>query len=97
MVTFELTQTAVLTDEEKRMLEKAKKMPVVFDDDSPQLTDDMERAFAEARKAHPYQGEKVTLYVTPSTLEKAKRLGADYIPILSRLLDKAVEEYRVGS
>lgn len=97
MVTFELTETTVLTDDEKRMLKKAKELPVVYDADSPELTDEMEQAFAAARKAKPYQGEKLTLYVKPSTLEKVKSMGADYIPILSRLLDRAVDEYRVGS
>lgn len=53
----------------------------------------MEKAFAAARKAKPYHGEPLTLYVSAATLEKVKALGADYIAILSKLLDKAVDEY----
>lgn len=94
LLEFELDGTAVLTSKEKRMLAAAKDLPPVYDEDSPELTGDMERAFAAARKAKPYHGEPLTLYVSAATIEKAKALGADYITILSRLLDKAVDEYR---
>lgn len=97
MVTFELDGTAALTNRERELLEQAKKLPVVYDEDSPQMTDDMEKAFSNARKAKPYLGEPITLYVSSSTVEKAKGMGADYIAILSRLLDKAVDEYRAIS
>lgn len=95
MVTFELDGNATLTDKETEMLAAAKELPVVYDDDSPELTDDMERAFAAARKAKPYRGEPLTLYVSSATIEKVKTLGGDYIAILSQLLDKAVDEYRI--
>ena len=49
MVTFELDGNAALTDREKMMLAAAKDLPVVYDNDSPELTDDMERAFALCR------------------------------------------------
>ncbi len=94
MVTFELDGTAALTSGEKKLLAKAKRLPVVFDDDSPEMTDEMEQAFIAARKAKPYQGEPLTLYVSSATLEKAKSLGADYMTILGNLLDKALDEYR---
>lgn len=95
MVIFELDGTAGLTNQEKRMLAAAKELPVVYDDDSPELTDDMEKAFVAARKAKPYYGEPLTLYVSTATIEKIKTMGADYIAILSQLLDKAVEEYHM--
>lgn len=94
MVTFELDETVGLTNQEKSMLAAAKELPVVYDDDSPELTDDMERAFVEARKAKPYHGEPLTLYVSAATMEKVKTLGSDYIAILSKLLDQAVDDYR---
>lgn len=97
MVTYELEKDAVLTNREKKLLAEAKKLPVVYDEDSPELTDDMEKAFAAARKVNPYRGEPLTLYVSAATIEKIKNMGADYIAILSKLLDKAVEEYRVIS
>lgn len=94
MVTFELNEYATLTAEEKSILSAAKKLPVVYDEDSPELTDDMEQAFIAARKAKPYCGEPLTLYVSPDTIKKAKNMGVDYIAILGKLLDKAVNEYQ---
>lgn len=93
MVTFELDGTSALTGEERRLLADAGKLPIIYDEDSPELTDEMEEAFAAARRGKPYRGEPLTLYVSPATLEKARGLGADYIAILGKLLDKAVEEY----
>ena len=95
MVTFKLDETAVLTSKEKRILAEARSLPTVYDDDSPELTDEMEKALEAARKAKPYHGEPITLYVSAETMERVRTLGADYIAILSRLLDKAVEEYQV--
>lgn len=88
-------ETAALTKEEKKVLAKAKELPITYDEDSPEMTDDMEKAFVAARKAKPYPGELLTLYVSPSTIEKVKHMGADYIAILGKLLDKAVSEYNV--
>lgn len=97
MVTFELEQGAALSDKERKLLAEAKKLPVVYDEDSPELTDSMEQAFIAARKAKPFCGEPLTLYVSPATIEKVKSMGADYIAILGKLLDKAVDEYRAIS
>ena len=97
MVTFELEQGSVLSDKERKLLAEAKKLPVVYDEDSPELTDSMEQAFIAARKAKPFCGEPLTLYVSPATIEKVKSMGADYIAILGKLLDKAVDEYRAIS
>ena len=94
MVTFESNGRAELTAAEKRMLSEAKKLPVVYDEDSPELTDEMEKAFIAARKKKPFSGEPLTLYVSPATIEKVKTMGADYIAILGKLLDKAVDEYQ---
>ena len=94
MVTFESHGPSEWTAEEKDMLEEAKKRPIVYDEDCPELTEEMEKAFIAARKKKPYRGEPLTLYVSPATIEKAKTMGADYAAILGRLLDKAVEEYQ---
>lgn len=93
MVTFELNENAVLTEQEREQLAKAKNLPIVYDEDSPELTDEMAKAFAAARKAKPYRREPLTLYVSPDTLDKVKRMGSDYSSILGKLLDKAVAEY----
>lgn len=54
MVTYELKQDATLTSRERQLISEAKKLPPVFDEDSPELTPDMEKAFIAARKAKPY-------------------------------------------
>ena len=97
MVTFELEPGSVLSDEERKLLAEAKKLPVVYDEDSPELTDAMEQAFLAARKAKPFRGEPLTLYASSATIEKVKSMGSDYIAILGKLLDKAVDEYRAIS
>lgn len=55
METFKLDKTAVLTNQERNMLAHAKKLPVVYDEDSPEMTDDMEQAFLAARRRKPYR------------------------------------------
>lgn len=94
VVTYELNGRAELTAAERKMLEDAKKLPVVYDEDSPELTEDMEKAFIAARKKKPFRGEPLTLYVSSATLEKIKSMGADYATILGKLLDKVVDEYQ---
>lgn len=93
MVSYKLEQQSQLSNEEKQMLREAKKRPIVYDADSPELTDDMEKAFIAARKEKPYGVEPLTLYVSSETIEKAKSIKGNYIEILGRLLDEAVNEY----
>lgn len=93
MVKFELTGTEVLSEKEKMELEAARKMPVVYDEDSPELDDAMAKAFQQARQKKPLKSNPLTVYVSPKTMEKAKALGKDYEVVLGKLLDKAVEEY----
>jgi len=52
MESFKLDETVTLA---KSMLARAKKLPVVYDEDSPEMTEDMERAFAAARRRKPYR------------------------------------------
>lgn len=39
-----------LTDEERNMLKEAKKHPITFDEDSPEMTPEMEKAFMVAAR-----------------------------------------------
>ncbi len=89
-----MKKDAKLTDSEREALKKAKSMPVIYDDDSPEMTPEMEQAFIAARKKKPFSKEPLTLYVSRTTIEKAKSLGGDYIAILGNLLDQAVTEYK---
>lgn len=83
-----------LTDEQKRMLKKAEAMPVSFDDDSPELTDEQLKEFhriAEQNK-NSRRKQTVTLRLSPQALEKARSLGKGYTSVLSRMLENALED-----
>ena len=94
MVRVKLDEERKLTDEERRQLDRAKELPVVYDEDSPECTPEMEAAFIAARKAKPYKGQPLTVYVSPDTAKEAERLGKDYGAVLGKLLDKAVKAYQ---
>ena len=94
MVNFELDRNAMLSEEQKKELETARKKTTVYDEDSPELDASMEKAFQEARKRKPLRGRPLTVYVSPKTLQKAEEMGENYEIVLGRLLDKAVEEYK---
>lgn len=42
---FTLTENSTLSQEEKKMIKKAKKNPIVFDEYSPELTDEQDNKF----------------------------------------------------
>lgn len=93
MVNFKLDGTETeLTLEEQMLLQRARELPVINDEDSPALSEDMERAFCAAREAKPY-GEAITVYVSPDTAEKARSIGDDYHIVLGRLIEKAMKHY----
>lgn len=50
MITATLSKDEKLTDEDRKMLEAAGKYPITFDEDSPELTPEMEKAFRSAAK-----------------------------------------------
>lgn len=60
MVTFELKENTELDEREKQMLARAKNVQTVFDNDSPELTKEMEDELRQARKNKPYKKETVT-------------------------------------
>lgn len=54
MITVKLSDAPLMSAEEKKkMFEAAAKLPVVYDDDCPESTPEMEKAFIAARKANP--------------------------------------------
>lgn len=93
-VRYELNESRELTATERQQLEHAKTLPVVYDEDSPELDENMEAAFIAARRAKPYKGQPLTVYVSPDTVKEAERLGGDYQAIFGKLLDKAVKAYQ---
>ena len=82
------------TKEQIKELEEAEKMPIVYDEDSPELTPEQLAELAEAARQWR-SGQKrqtVTLRVSKETLEKAKAVGPGYTGFLGRLLDNAIND-----
>ena len=85
---------AHLTRKQLEELEAAKKLPPVYDEESPELTEKQIAEFMEIAKQQRDERRKqvVSLRISPATLRKAKALGRGYTGILSRLLDLAIDD-----
>ena len=83
-----------LTKKQLLELEAASKMPVIYDEDSPELTDEQYRLMAEAARKRRNANKKpvIALRISPDTLAKAKATGKGYTGFLSRLLDNAIND-----
>ena len=81
------------TEEQKQRILKAAGHPIVYDEDSPELTEEQYREFAlvAARQRKARKKPVVSLRISPETLAKAKLLGRGYTSVLSRLLDLAID------
>ena len=75
---------AQLTPEELAELEAAEKMPITFDDDCPEMTNDMLKQF--------HKMDKVTIKISQRNMKIIKSFGPDYAKILSHLLDLALND-----
>ena len=80
-----------LTEEELLDLETATNSPIVHDEDSPEMTEEMLRQFKRMNKEARVK-QTVSLRLSPSTLKKAKSLGKGYTSVLSSLLDLAIND-----
>ncbi|MDO4961214.1 MAG: BrnA antitoxin family protein [Eubacteriales bacterium] len=85
------------TKAQAEMIEAAAKRPVVFDDDSPELTKEQLSRFRRISEANneSRRKETVTLRLNPKALRKAKSLGKGYTSVLSRILEDALEDPKV--
>lgn len=80
-----------LTEKERIELEAAENKPIVFDEDSPEMTQEMLTQFKKINKTERVK-QTISLRLSPSTLKKAKSFGKGYTSVLSRLLDLAIED-----
>lgn len=83
--------TSELTEEELSDLEIAANNPIIHDEDSPEMTEEMLMQFKRMNKEDRVK-QTVSLRLSPSTLKKAKSLGKGYTSVLSRLLDLAIND-----
>ena len=92
-----LEERGPITQEEIEMLERASKMPIVFDEDNPELTSEELKGFRRVSDDNELEQNKqmVTLQLSPQALKKARSLGEDYISVLSRILEGALRDNSV--
>lgn len=92
-----LEERGAITQEEIEMLDRAGKMPLVFDEDSPELTEEELKGFRRVSAENRLERNKqtVTLRLSPQALRKARSLGKGYTSVLSRILEGALSDTNV--
>lgn len=92
-----LEERGAITQEEIEMLDRASKMPLVFDEDSPELTKEELKGFRRVSAENRLERNKqtVTLRLSPQALRKARSLGKGYTSVLSRILEGALSDNNV--
>lgn len=76
--------TSELTPEELQEIEAASLRPVTYDEDSPEMTAEMLKQF------HGFN--TIPISVSPASMKKAKAFGKNYLGILARLLELAIND-----
>lgn len=89
-----LEKRGSITPEEIEMLTRASSLPIVFDEDSPELTEEDLKGFRRVSEQNRQERNKqtVTLRLSPQALRKAKSLGKGYTSVLSRILEGALSD-----
>ena len=97
MVKKNINVTGKLSAEQIHMLEKAEEMPIVYDEDSPELSDEELSQFKRISEIRNENRRKqtVTLRLSPNALKKAKSLGKGYTSVLSRILEAALNDNEI--
>lgn len=89
-----LEERGTITPEEIEMLKTASKVPIIFDEDSPELTEEDLKGFRRVSEENRLERNKqtVTVRLSPQALRKAKSLGKGYTSVLSRILEGALSD-----
>ena len=89
-----------LTEKQLQMLKEAEEKPYQYDPDNPPITEEELAQFS--RVSDLIRDEKmnrrkqnVTLRLSPATINKAKALGKGYSSILSRIIEKALDDPKI--
>ncbi|MBQ6134323.1 MAG: BrnA antitoxin family protein [Lachnospiraceae bacterium] len=85
------------TEAQIKEIELAASLPVVPDEDAPELTLEQYAEMAEIARKRRSKNVKpvIALRISPETLDKAKATGKGYTGFLSRLLDNAINDPRI--
>lgn len=91
-ITYTIDENTELTKEQIDMIEEAKKYPINFDEDSPELTPEMEKDFLMAAQARKARRQTVTIPVSESTYKKLVESNINYQVRLGKFIDSAIAE-----
>ena len=86
--------TKMPSQEQIEMLAKAERLPIPAESEYPEFSEAELLQFkriADARKISR-QKQTVTLRLSPQALEKARSLGKGYTSVLSRILERALDD-----
>lgn len=83
-----------LTQEQISQIENASKSPVVFDEDSPELSQIQMDKIAELVRQRDKSNRKetISLRLSASKIQMAKQLGKGYTTILGRILENVLSD-----
>lgn len=73
-----------LAQEEIKEIDEAYKKPIVYDEDSPEMTADMLRQF--------HRFDEVPVYISDTNRATVKSFGSKYREILSKLINMALND-----
>ena len=92
--TIKVEKLGDITEKQLMEIENAKRHDIVFDEDSPEITEEMMEQFRRVakEKREDRQKQVLTLRVSAETMKKAKSLGKGYTGILSRILEYALND-----
>ena len=92
--TIKVEKLGDITEKQLMEIENAKRHDIVFDEDSPEITEEMMEQFRRVakEKREERQTHVLTLRVSAATMKKAKSLGKGYTGILSRILEYALND-----
>ena len=92
IVRKEIDITKPATPEQIEMLKKAAAMPIVFDEDCPELTEEQLKDFRRVSDTRREERTKPTVAIrlSPQAYRKAKSLGKGYTSVLARILEAAL-------
>ena len=75
-IKYSIDKKTRLTEEQIKKLEEAKDMPIVFDDDSPEVTKEMiKRAYRPRTSRKPKK--MVSMYLSEEDIEYFKKMSVD--------------------
>lgn len=94
IVRKEIDPAQPLTPSQVEMLHNLESRPISPDEDCPELTMEQLAQFRRISAANREERCKqtVTLRLSPQALRRAKSLGKGYTSVLSRILERALED-----